>query len=102
VRQQLADGHRLPGGRAIVEVGAGPVIDAEQAARLQDQDRHGRELLGDRSEPEPGVRRVRRPVRIVGEPEALAHHDLAIPGHQDGAADVAGRDQGVDQVDQVG
>ena len=68
----------LPASRTGVQVVADRVARPDEPARLEDEDRHRGELLRDRADAEPGLRRVHELGGVVGHPEALRIEHLAV------------------------
>ena len=95
VGQEVVDRHALPRLRRVVDVLADRILDLELAPLLEDEDRHRRELLGDRPQAELGLRRVGDLVLGVGEAVALAEEGLAVLRDEDRAAEVVHLDAGV-------
>ena len=86
--------------RHLGQQGRGPTLGGKQLDQRRGEvepscgdqvgDRHGREHLGHRGDPEPGARRVRRARRPVGVPDGVLEQRLARAGQQEGPGQVAG------------
>jgi hypothetical protein len=68
VRQQVMDGHGPPGRRATGQPPLDRVVEPESAAFGEQEDRRGSELLADRGDLKPGLRRAQCTGLPVGYP----------------------------------
>ena len=92
MRQQLEDRGRLPLRRGVGQMSLHAVVDLQLAPLLEQQDRGGGELFGQRTD--PGFRRPRvgRVPLEVREAMALAQQHLAATGDEDLAHEPTGRE----------
>ncbi len=92
VIEQVADRHRIPCRWALGQMRANFVLDMQLPLLLELHNQHRGELLGDRRQPELGLRRIRHAVLTVRQPIALAEQRLASARDADRATEVLQRD----------
>ena len=85
--QQVMDGDVSPGSRAVLNLSADGSLDVQPALRLQHEDRHRRELLGDRTQAEPGLGRIGNAQLTIGGTISPAEKHLTVLSDQDGTAE---------------
>ena len=102
VREQVADPQAVALLGRVVQVARDGRVEVDLARLDELHHERGRELLGERPDPVPGVGRVGDGPGRVGEPEATLVDDGVAGGHQDGADKavgvVGGRGAGVEAV----
>lgn len=82
MREQVVQADRALVLRHVVEEALERVVDRELPALREQEDRRGRELLGERADVEDRVRLVHPAVHAVGQPGGGAQQDLVSLGDQ--------------------
>lgn len=102
VCEQVENRDPLPRRRRIGQVGLDRVLELQPAALHEQQDRRGRELLGDRPEPELRRRCVRDLPFDVGGPVTLAEEHVRAARDQHRSHEGLVLDVGLDDLVQLG
>jgi hypothetical protein len=94
----MVEGDRTPGRRTLGKIRADGIVDIEFALRLQDEDRHCGELLGDGAEPEAGFQRVGKALLLIRHPIRLLEHNVAIAPDEHYASEEVNADEVVQVI----
>ena len=82
MRQDVMDRDLMPGIWTFREMGTDPILHIQLALRLQDQDRRGCKLLGDRAKTILCLRGIGRLIVSIRPAISLAEQDFIVSGHQ--------------------